>query len=110
MRIPGDVGCEQEAVMKSKEEYIDELAGQLKGWAGKIDELKGKASLAKAEAKDEYEKKINELKAKQDAAATKLDELKNATGGAWEDLKSGAEGAWSELKQSVESAVNKFKE
>ena len=63
--------------MKSKEEYIDDLAGQLKEWAGKIDELKVKASLAKAEAKDEYEKKINELKAKQDAAAKKLDELKN---------------------------------
>lgn len=96
--------------MKSKEEYIDALSGQLKEWAGKVDELKVQASLAKADAKEEYEKKINELKAKQDAAATKLDELKNATGGAWEDLKSGAEGAWSELRQSVESAVKKFKE
>ena len=40
--------------MKSREEYIDKLAAQLKEWSAKIDELESKARAAKADAKTGY--------------------------------------------------------
>jgi outer membrane murein-binding lipoprotein Lpp len=42
--------------MKSREEYIDKLAAQLKEWSAKVDELESKACAAKADAKTEYQK------------------------------------------------------
>ena len=95
--------------MKSKEEYINDLSDQLKQWAGKIDELKVQATLAKAEAKDELEKRMRELREMQSGAQKKLEELKSSSGEAWEGLKGGTEKAWSEMKHAVDNAIAKFK-
>jgi hypothetical protein len=95
--------------MKSREEYIDQLAAQLKEWSGKIDELESKALVAKADVKTNYENQIRHLKDKQDVAKQKLHELKGASGEAWDILKAGAETSWAELKKAVSAATDKFK-
>jgi hypothetical protein len=95
--------------MKSREEYIDQLAAQLKEWSSKIDELESKALVAKADAKTSYENQIRHLKDKQAASMQKLQELKNASGEAWDILKAGAETSWAELKKAVSAATEKFK-
>jgi hypothetical protein len=48
------------------------------------------------------------LKAKWDAAQTKLGEIKAAGEEAWEILKPGVESAWSELKAAIDGAATKF--
>ncbi len=95
--------------MKSREEYIDKLAAQLKEWSAKVDELESKARAAKADMKTEYENQIGQLKAKRDAATKKLQELKGASGEAWDTLKAGAETAWADLKKAVTAAKERFK-
>jgi uncharacterized coiled-coil DUF342 family protein len=95
--------------MKSREEYIDKLAAQLKEWSAKIDELETKARAAKAEAKAGYENQIRQLKEKRDAAAKRLQELRGASTEAWDTLKAGAETAWTDLKNAVTAAKEKFK-
>jgi uncharacterized coiled-coil DUF342 family protein len=95
--------------MKSREEYIDKLAAQLKEWSTKIDELEIKARAAKAEAKTGYENQIRQLKDKRDASAKKLQELRGASAEAWDVLKAGAETAWTDLKNAVTAAKDKFK-
>jgi uncharacterized coiled-coil DUF342 family protein len=95
--------------MKSREEYIDKLAAQLKEWSTKIDELESKASVAKADAKTGYENQIRQLKDKRDAATQRLHELKGASTDAWDTLKAGAEMAWSDLHNAVKVAKKKFK-
>jgi uncharacterized coiled-coil DUF342 family protein len=95
--------------MKSREEYIDKLAAQLKEWSAKIDELESKARAAKADAKTGYENQINQLKDQRDAAKQKLQELKGASTEAWDALKAGAETAWADLQNAVTSAKEKFK-
>jgi len=95
--------------MKSRLEYIDMLAAQLKEWSAKIDELETRARTAQAEAKTGYEHQIKQLKDKRDAAAKRLQELRDASGGAWDALKVGAEAAWTDLKKSVTEAKEKFK-
>jgi predicted nucleic acid-binding Zn-ribbon protein len=95
--------------MKSREEYIDKLAAQLKEWSTRIDELEAKAGAAKADAKTSYDKQIAQLKDQRDAAAKKLQELKGASAEAWDVLKAGAETAWADLKNAVTAAKEKFK-
>jgi hypothetical protein len=95
--------------MKSREEYIDKLASQLKEWSTKIDELESKASAAKADVKTGYENQIKQLKDKRDAATERLQELKGASTEAWDALKTGAETAWSDLSNAVTAAKEKFK-
>jgi uncharacterized coiled-coil DUF342 family protein len=95
--------------MKSREEYINKLASQLKEWSAKIDELESKASAAKADVKTGYENQIRQLKDKRDAATSRLQELKGASTDAWGALKAGAETAWADLSNAVTAAKEKFK-
>jgi len=95
--------------MKSREEYIDQLAAQLKEWSAKIDELESKARTAKADVKTGYENQIKQLKDKRDAAMQKLQELKGSSSEAWDILKAGAETSWADLKKAVTDAAEKFK-
>jgi hypothetical protein len=95
--------------MKSRDEYIDKLAAQLKEWSARIDELESRARTAKADAKTSYEGQISQLKEQRDAAMKKLQELKGASADAWDVLKAGAETAWADLKNAVAEAKEKFK-
>jgi SMC interacting uncharacterized protein involved in chromosome segregation len=95
--------------MKSREEYIDRLAAQLKEWSAKIDELESKARAAKSDAKTGYENQIRQLKDKRDIATQKLQELKGASTEAWDTLKAGAETAWADLKNAVSAAKERLK-
>jgi uncharacterized coiled-coil DUF342 family protein len=95
--------------MKSREEYIDQLAAQLKEWSAKIVELESKTRTAKADVKTSYENQIRQLKDKRDAAMQKLQELKGASSDAWDTLRAGAETSWADLKKAVTAAADKFK-
>lgn len=94
--------------MEQKEAYQGKMEAQLQEWGAKIDALTAKAEQASADAKAKYQEQIQTLQTKREAAQTKLNELKNASGDAWEDMKTGIESAWSDLKQTVDSAVEKF--
>lgn len=94
--------------MNKKEVYQEKLEAQLREWSAKIDVLNAKADKAKAELKIEYAEQIEDLRAKQTAAQTKLQELSKSGELAWEELKPGLEHAWHDLKISVENALSKF--
>ena len=89
--------------------YEEKLDAQLKEWNAQIALLKAKAENAKADAKIDHYKTIETLQAKQDAARTKLQELRNAGDDAWEDIKTGAENVWTEVKVVFQSAASRFK-
>ena len=96
--------------MKDKRKaYEEKLDAQMEEWNAQIALLKAKADKAKAEAKIEYYKTIENLQQRQDEASAKLHELKAAGDEAWEDLKTGAEKAWAEVKTAFHEAVSKFK-
>jgi hypothetical protein len=89
--------------------YEEKFDAQLKEWSAEIALLNAKADKTRAEAKIEYYKTIETLQGKQDAARTKLQELKTAGDDAWEDLKTGAENVWTEVKTAFQSAASRFK-
>lgn len=95
--------------MSMKEAYEKKLQSQLDEWNAEIDKLKAKANKAEADAQLEYYKEIEELRSMQQAANSKLVELKGSSDDAWEDLKAGADSAWDSLGRAIKSAASRFK-
>lgn len=95
--------------METRKAYIDKMATQLKQWDDDLQQLKTIADRAKAEAKTEYYRQIDDLRAKKENAQLKLNEIRNASDQAWENLKSGLDKGWTELKTAFDSAKANFK-
>ncbi len=95
--------------MGKKEEYQAKIEAQLKEWAAKLEELKSKAAKAGAGAKDELNKQVETLKAKQDVAQKKLKEVREASGEAWKDVKQGLEKTVTDLKEAWGGALSRFR-
>lgn len=95
--------------MEPKQEYQRKMEAQIEKIQSQIDELKVKASLAKADAKDAYQEQIDTLNSKYSIATSKLEQLKDSSGNAWEEMKTGLERAWGELQDSFNKASTHFK-
>jgi uncharacterized coiled-coil DUF342 family protein len=95
--------------MKSREEYIDKMAQQLKEWSAKIDELQFKARAAGENVKAGYESRISDLKSRRDKVRTKLRELRETTGDTWDAVQKGVEAAWTEFKNAFGEVKDKLK-
>ncbi|SIO47504.1 hypothetical protein SAMN05444722_2420 [Rhodovulum sp. ES.010] len=94
--------------MDEKDAYRQKIQARLDQWRAEIDKLQAKAVEAGADARVEYDKQIEKLRARQAEAQDRLDELDSSRGEAWKDLKSGIEKAWNELESAVKSAANRF--
>lgn len=94
--------------MQDRKDYIDKMAAQLKEWDDKIQELQMRADKAKAEAKTEYQRELQQLRQKRAEAQNTLSQLQQASDEAWEELKGGAEKSWRDLKSAFEKAKSKF--
>ncbi|MGR9014770.1 MAG: hypothetical protein ACU83U_14130 [Gammaproteobacteria bacterium] len=95
--------------MKTKDEYIEALAAELKEWSAQIDLLAVKAENATEDVKLKYVTELDELRAKQHTAAEKIKELEGASGEAWGTVKKTADRVCDELRVGLASAVSKFK-
>ncbi|MBS3955869.1 MAG: coiled coil domain-containing protein [Methylomicrobium sp.] len=95
--------------MKTKDEYIESMASELKEWSAQIDRLTVKAESAADDVKHQYVEELDVLHAKQKAAALKLKELEESSGDAWESLKQTADTVWDDLKTGISNTVDKFK-
>jgi len=84
--------------MKTKNEYIESLASELKEYSAKIDLLVANSESATAEIKLRYIEDINALRIKELAAIEKMKELKEAGGDAWETIKETADKVWDDLR------------
>ena len=94
--------------MGMKEAYEQRLQAQLDEWSAEISALKARADKAEADARLDYYKHIENLRAMQEAARAKLSALHQAGDDAWEDLKAGLDSAWGALGEAVRSAVSRF--
>jgi hypothetical protein len=87
------------AAKAKRDEYAREMHKQLDELDVKYEELKASAAKAEGQAKKDLEKKVEEAKVKRDAAAKKLDELKEAAPDRWEKIKDGVGNAFDDLKK-----------
>jgi hypothetical protein len=99
----------EEPVAGSKEHYQEKIESTFNGWGEEIEKIRKKADQLGAEAREKYREQIEDLRARQETARKKLEDLKRTGGEAWDDLRNGAEAALDELKKGVEGAVAKLK-
>jgi hypothetical protein len=64
--------------------------------------LEQRAANAKDDSRKDLDEKVKVAKARRDAAARKLDELKEAGHDRWEKVKDGVENAFEDLKKVIE--------
>ena len=91
--------------MSDKKAYEKKLEAQLNEWNAKIDVLKAKADKAGADAKLKYEETIDKLEQKRDEAKDKLEEIKQEGENTWEDIKNATEDIVSDLDSRLEAAI-----
>jgi hypothetical protein len=75
----------------------------------KIKGLEAKAAKASGDTKARYNREITDLKTKSKNASKKLDEMRKATGAAWDNAKNGFADAYRDLSDSFEKAAAQFK-
>ena len=95
--------------MKTKEEFIESLATQLKTWSAEIDVLQAKAEIAADDVKLKYQQEIEALRVKERTAEEKIKELKDSSGDAWETIKDTTEHVWHDLRTGLAGVADKFK-
>jgi uncharacterized coiled-coil DUF342 family protein len=95
--------------MSTRDEYVRKMHGLLDKMNNEIDELSARAQEARADAREEYEEKIAQLRTRQEEARRKLASLRDSGEGAWQDLKAGVEMAWDVIGEAIDSARSHFK-
>lgn len=95
--------------MEDKKGYERLLEAEIKRMEAEFEVLVAKAEKAKAEAKLEQHRQIEELKKKMEFAREKLQEVTHSAGDAWKEVKAGAEAAVAELSSAFKRAMDKFK-
>ncbi len=90
---------EASAALAKRDQYAREMHKQLDALDAKCEDLKARAAKAEGQARKDLDKQIAEAKAKRDAAASKLDELKKADAGRWEKIKGEVGSAFEDLKK-----------
>lgn len=88
------------------ETNVGRLETQLAQWGAKLDEMIARTVKVGAEVKDDYHKRLDDLKLKYHAAQQKLSESKAAGSEKWETFKHGVENAWSELEAAFKKMSN----
>ena len=86
--------------MKTVEGQVGKLEAELRQWGTRLDNLLAMAEVVGTTARIDYRKRLDDLKAKYDAAEARLIELKTAGSGRWDSYKGGVETAWSELAKA----------
>ena len=94
---------------KGREKILGTMEKKLKEWGGEIEKVREKAEKLGTESRAKYQEQVRELRAKQDLARQKVQEMRKSGGEAWEDLREGAESAMNDLKKAVERTVSKWK-
>jgi TolA-binding protein len=94
---------------QQKQEYSKQAQATLDDLSKKIDQLKEQAKIAKGEALTKIQTSLADLKAKEEQAKQRLQDVRSSTGAAWEQVKTGVDKAIAELQKAYNDASSHFK-
>lgn len=92
--------------MKTIDPDVGKLEAQLAHWGAKLDQLVADANKTDAEAKVDYHKRVDSLKAKYEVAQAKVAELREGGSEKWDSFKDGIEIAWKDLESAFKELAN----
>ena len=91
-----------------RDAYIQKLKAMLDEWNDEIERMAEKEDKAGPNAKIEYYKKLDELRAKRDDIVARIDAMQKSGEDAWEDLKFDLESSWEFLKDGLSILKSEF--
>jgi peptidoglycan hydrolase CwlO-like protein len=94
---------------REKDQYVNELQARIDEYQVKIDALSEKAGAMTGTAKDDLDRKIATLKAKQEEARGKIEQIKAATEETWDKVKAGSDLILSDLETLYNDALSLVK-
>jgi hypothetical protein len=94
--------------MKTKNEYIDIMASELKEWGAQGDLLAAKTEKSVGMIKLKYTEQLNAFRTKHQEANDKMKEYQEASGEAWEATKETADKVWDDLRTGLNTAASSF--
>lgn len=95
-------GCGKAKAETAQEQFQKKAAAQIEEMQKKIDELKAKFN-------EKFNEQMAELQKKEDAAKQEMEEMKAATGAAWDKAKTKISGTVEDLEKSYERVKAHFK-
>ena len=87
---------------QQRDDYVKSINAKLDEFDQKFDGLDERASAMKGEAKDNFQKDIDQLRDDRKAVARKLDDLKGVSLDSWMTLKGEVDSAMASLEQSYQ--------
>jgi chromosome segregation ATPase len=91
-----------------RDAYVQKMKAKLDEWSSEIDRIEARIDQADAESKIEYNKRLEDLRAKRKEVENRLEEVQRAGESGWTDLKQGLENSWEILKKSLDRAKSEF--
>ena len=95
--------------MGMREDYQAFMEKRLNEWKAQTERLKAEAEQMETQAKAQFDKQLEFLRAKQEEAWGTFHEMKKASEGAWEQFKARMDKASEELKNAAERVAKQFK-
>lgn len=95
--------------MNEKELYRQKQEAQLNQWKAELEKLKAQADEATADTQLEMKQKIDELEGRIEEGKSKMSQLAEASGEAWESAKGEVDDFVSRTKSAVNAAIEEFK-
>ena len=99
---------EKSIMNERRDAYIQRLKSMLDEWNVEIDRLAEREDKAGSNAKIEYHKKLDELRAKRDDIKIRIDAIQKSGDDAWEDLKFDLESSWEFLREGLSVFKSEF--
>jgi len=93
---------------QDRDKFIAAMDKQRAEFDAKIDELAAKSADWQGDAKIQADKTLASLRAQRDALNKKFDDLKSATGDAWDKTKAAFQSGWDDLQTAYDNAKAKF--
>ena len=95
--------------MSSRDEYVEKMKTQLDQWNAEIAKWDAKSQEAQAEARAEYDKRLEALKQQREQAMYQMKLLQAAAGEAWVEMMRGTDEAWARMREAFDKASSHFR-
>ena len=95
--------------MQKRDEYVEKMKAQLDQWNGEIAKWEAKAGEAQAEARAEFDKRLEAVRQQREQALAQLRQMQSAAGDAWLDMMKGTDEAWARMREAFEKASSHFR-
>src|SRR3954469_22367533 len=97
-----------EDAMASRDEYVQKLKSQIDQWNAQARDWEAKARDAGAAMRAQYEKQLEQYRARRDTAMQELRRLQGASADAWQEMTRGMDAAMKSMQEAFERARQSF--